>query len=150
MASTYAFPVQSAARPHSSHAHSRSHVASDRPPPWNGQINGPSAVKKGPTRYHHQPSGLDGQLGRPATSAPYAASREYRHAHAGSLAGSLSIKTLVRPKMRPRGESDLGRPASMRNLKANGDKPFGISPIQETAAHPPPSSYVGRGQDARL
>ncbi|KAF2195352.1 hypothetical protein K469DRAFT_615891 [Zopfia rhizophila CBS 207.26] len=139
MASTYALPVNPAPQSHS-HGHSRSQFLSDRPPPWNGQVNGASPVKKGHTNGHiHHHSELNGQLPSPGLS-PYADLHEHTHDHSRSVDSSFSLKPLMggRPRGRPRGESDLGRPPTR---KSNTAGKFGFSPIQEVPA-PPSTSWL--------
>jgi hypothetical protein len=112
MASTYALPVTSTTQAHS-HGHSRSLYLADPSPVW-GQSNGHSHNDQG--------------------AMPYANTHDHSHQHSHERS-----KSLQRPKGRARGESDLGRPAER---KSGSTGKFGFSPIQEVAAHPPPSSYV--------
>ncbi|KAF2478040.1 cation efflux protein [Lindgomyces ingoldianus] len=143
MASTYALPLNTSAHTHG-HGHSQSHYLSDRPPSWAGQVNGVSSGKKESTQssagHHHHRSELNGQLRAPEPS-PYADSREHSHDHSRSTDSGFSLKPLMggRPRGRPRGESDLGRPPTR---KSNAAGNFGFSPIHETPAPPPSTSWL--------
>ncbi|KAF2115271.1 cation efflux family-domain-containing protein [Lophiotrema nucula] len=140
MASTYALPLNP------SHDHGpRSHSFSDRRPSWNGQPNGSSPARKGGiyamNGHQHHHSALDGQI---ATS-PYANRQDQYHAHTHeptrSIDSTLTLKPFLsgRPRGRPRGESDLGRPPSRKSATTGN---YGFSPIQEAPAPPlPPPSY---------
>ncbi|ORX94755.1 cation efflux family-domain-containing protein [Clohesyomyces aquaticus] len=142
MASTYALPLNSTTHAHS-HGPSRSRYASESSS-WVGQINGASPVKKGAMAsggsHHHHHSEQNGQL-RATEPSPYTDNREHNHTHAHthsydqprSLDSTYALKPIMggRPRGRPRGESDLGRPATR---KSNAAGNFGFSPIQETPA----------------
>ncbi|KAF2878132.1 cation efflux family-domain-containing protein [Massariosphaeria phaeospora] len=151
MASTYALPLNSTTQAHS-HGHSRSHYLADRPSqPWNGAVNGASpgrghAHSAGSHRHHR--SEMNGQAGAPGPAPRLAGSddraHDHDHAHERSLSTSSTAHTITplmsgRPKGRPRGESDLGRPPSRKSGAAGK---FGFSPIQEAAIAPvpPPAS----------
>ncbi|KAF2739445.1 hypothetical protein EJ04DRAFT_484271 [Polyplosphaeria fusca] len=129
MASTYALPLNPAAQSHTlTHAHSRSHNFSDRRPSWNGSINNSSPAKSQSAHPHaHHLSDVNGQL----PTSPYANG----HDQSRSIDSSFTLKPFMgRPRGRPRGESDLGRPPSRKSATTGK---FGFSPIQEALAPPP-------------
>ncbi|KAF2240849.1 cation efflux protein [Trematosphaeria pertusa] len=135
MASTYALPFNPASQSHS-HGHSRSHYSSDHSAPWNNQRNDSSPVRGQipPAGGHrHNRSEMNGQLYGQGLS-PYAdgngEAREHNHQHTRSTDTTYTLKPFMgRPKGRPRGDSDLGKPPSRKSAAAGN---FGFSPIQET------------------
>lgn len=141
MASTYALPLNPAAQSHS-HGHSRSHNFSERRPSWNGSINSTSPAKSQSAHSHshnghaHHLSEVHGQV----PISPYANGHDHYfepgHDQSRSIDSALTLKPFMgRPRGRPRGESDLGRPPSRKSATTGK---FGFSPIQETQAPPPP------------
>ena len=148
MASTYALPIDNGS-PARGHGHSRSHYATDHSTPWNGQMNGvspPRAQSQAGGGHRHARSEMNGQLHTQGLS-PYghdhSQSQTHSHSHSRSNGSTYTLKPFMeRPKQRPRGESDLGRPVL-------GNGPGGkhvFSPIHEHPAAPFPSqSYVYTG-----
>ncbi|KAF2267364.1 hypothetical protein CC78DRAFT_558830 [Lojkania enalia] len=143
MASTYALSVNSATHAHS-HGRSRSHYTGEQLPSWNGSINGTSPMKNpNPhlnTGHSHHRSDMSGQ----PVPSPYADSQDYFHEHSAersrSIDSTFKFKPLMggRPRGRPRGESDLGRPPSRKSVAGAN---FGFDPIEEAPA-PPSKSWV--------
>lgn len=155
MASTYALPVNPTSQSYG-HGHSRSHYISDGRPAWtdmNGHSHSGGGHGHGHGRSHsHAHAEVNGQL-RSQEPSPYANSNgnghghEHHHSHDHTHDRTQSTETLKafmsgRPRGRPRGESDLGRPPSRKSAAAGK---FGFPPIQEApAVAPPPAcpSYV--------
>lgn len=150
MASTYALPIDNAS-PARGHGHSRSHYTADRSTPWEGQMNGlspPRAQNQAVGGHRHARSEMNGQLYTQGLS-PYghehshshSNSHSHSHSHSRSNGSTYTLKPFMneRPKGRPRGESDLGRPAMGKSAARNAV----FSPIHE---HPtatfPSQSYV--------
>ncbi|KAF2687910.1 cation efflux protein [Lentithecium fluviatile CBS 122367] len=140
MASTYAIPFNPATQPHG-HRHSRSHYSSDQSVLMNGQANGASPSRGQPPSaggHQHHRTQSNGQLPPPILS-PYGNghdhTHEHGHSHARSTDSTYTLKPFMntRPKGRPRGESDLGRPVQMTGRK------FGFSPIHEAPPQLPAS-----------
>lgn len=146
MASTYALPLNPTAQTH--HGHSRSQFLSSQTATWDSQVNGGAptngnAISNG---HRHYKSEVNSQLANAQTASPYTDSHERSHSHSHTQSHShdrgrsseFSLKPFMpgRPKLRPRGESDLGRPASSTRTTAAGK--FGaFSPIQEGPPPPP-------------
>jgi zinc transporter 5/7 len=138
MASTYALPIDNAS-PARGHGHSRSHFAADHAAPWPAQMNGaspPRAPSQAGGAHRPARSEMNGQLYTQGLS-PYGhqhnQSRDHGHSHSRSTESTYTLKPFmnVRPQMRPRGESDLGRPAGSKG----GAMKQAFSPIHE---HPNP------------
>jgi solute carrier family 30 (zinc transporter), member 5/7 len=138
MASTYALPLNPT--PSHSHKQSPSQYLANHEPAWE-PMNGHSPADGG--HRHHQ-SALNGQLhGR----EPSLHTDDHDHSHEHSRDRPVSrdstytLKPFMsaRPKGRPRGESDLGRPPSR---KSAATAKFGFSPIQEAPAPPPPCVHT--------
>jgi zinc transporter 5/7 len=140
MASTYALPLNPAAQ--TRHGHSRSQLLPSQTSSWNGQVNGAAPTNgHAPSSSHrHYKSEVNGQLHNGQTVSPYADSHERSHSHSHDhshnrdrgRSSEFSLKPFMpgRPKIRPRGESDLGRPPSRTRTTTAGK--FGaFSPIQE-------------------
>lgn len=149
MASTYALPTDNVS-PARGHGHSRSHYAQDHSVPWNGQMNGlspPGAQSQVGGGHRHARSEMNGQPTSQGLS-PYghehSNSHSHSHGHSRSNGSTYTLKPFMeRPKGRPRGESDLGRPAGAKS--AGGMSAF--SPIHEHPAPTFPSqSYVQPSQ----
>ncbi|KAL5394059.1 hypothetical protein PMIN06_007486 [Paraphaeosphaeria minitans] len=150
MASTYALPIDNAspARGHGhSHSHSHSHYAAHHSAPWTVQMNGasPSRVQSHAGGAHrHARSEMNGQLYTQELS-PYGhqhnQSHDPGHSHSRSTDSTYTLKPFTngRPKGRPRGESDLGRPGGGKSAAAKQAFP----PIDEhPAAFPTQSSWL--------
>jgi zinc transporter 5/7 len=146
MASTYALPLNPATQT-PSHARSHSQYSSEDSTPWTGTMNGssPLAQNGAANGHRHHRSEVPGQLHNQNLS-PYSHSPSHSHDHSHSNGHTHSLSTEStytlkpfmggRPQVRPRGESDLGRP----NPRKNAGAKFGFSPIHETPPHLPPSS----------
>lgn len=145
MASTYALPVDNAS-PARGHGHSQSQYAAEHSSPWNSQMNGlspPKGQSNAGGGHRHARSEMNGQLYTQGLS-PYAPQRnqshDHTHSHSRSTDTTYTLKPFVntRPNGRPRGESDLGRPAMGKSSAGR----HAFSPIQEHPAHPPSHSYA--------
>jgi hypothetical protein len=146
MASTYALPLNPPSHSHS-HGQLRSQYLSDRRPSVTGNANLTSPMKANNSVNHTGHTHTPLEMGKQLVS-PYAADHEHDHGHDHTHNYSKSdstyaLKSIVgsRPRTRPRGESDLGRPVSRKSSKVAG---YGFSPIQEGPAPvlPAPSTYV--------
>ncbi|KAK7187473.1 cation efflux protein/zinc transporter [Paraphaeosphaeria sporulosa] len=146
MASTYALPIDNAspARGHG-HSHSHSHYAADQSAPRTAQMNGASPSKaqsQAGGAHRHARSEMNGQLYMQGLS-PYGhqhnQSHDHAHSHSRSTESTYTLKPFTngRPKGRPRGESDLGRPGGGKSAAAKQ----AFSPIHEHPAAFPPQSY---------
>jgi zinc transporter 5/7 len=143
MASTYALPLNPAAQ--TRHGHSRSQVLSTNTSPWSGQVSGaaPTNGHAPSSSHHHHKSEVNSQLRNGQIASPYTDSHERSHSHDQShshdrtRSSEFSLKPFMpgRPKIRPRGESDLGRPPSTPRTTTSAAKFGAFSPIQEG---PPP------------
>lgn len=97
--------------------------------------------------HRHARSEMNGQLYTQGLS-PYghqhAQSHDHGHSHSRSTESTYTLKPFAtaRPKGRPRGESDLGRPGGSKSAAAKQ----AFSPIHEHPAAFPPQSYVHRAR----
>jgi zinc transporter 5/7 len=149
MASTYALPMAPSSQPHT-HSHERSQ--SQYSTYSNGTASNASPIRA--NGHRHQPSDMsatgnaNGQLhGAVHSQSPYAEhnmhahQHTHGHSHSNSNDSSWTLKPFVngsgggsvRPKGRPRGESDLGRSPPRKNAAAAKYGFSPVSPIDETA-----------------
>ena len=154
MASTYVLPITPTSHTHS-HGRSRSQHTPEPAPYSSNLMNGTSPVKENGHRHYRSEMNGNGQL-YGAVRSPYAEYNGHAHDHNHGherTASSDSTYTLkpflsVRPKHRPRGESDLGRSPTAKTVVAERYGFSPVSPIQETAPsvvhapheHAPPAS----------
>lgn len=154
MASTYALPIDHASPAHGhGHAHSHSHspYAADQAATWPAPMNGASPSKtqsQAGGAHRHARSELNGQSYSQGLS-PYGhqhyQSHDHGHTHSRSTDSTYSVKPFINGRIhaRPRGESDLGRPAGGKSGAAHP----AFSPIHEHPVAFPPQTYVNCSTD---